>query len=265
MPKRRSFGNARLRRSGKWQALVTVDGQRKSLGTFDSRKSADLAIATYQSGAADSVGADGPCESTPFRDWAIDWLEHKHEIKPASRSNYNSILKNHLLPAFGDLQLGEVSPTQVRQWYSSLATQKPSIADASYRLLRAIFNTAMRESVISDSPCKVVGAGTDHSPERNIPTISQVHALTRAMPANLRAGIALAAWGTLRLGEILALERADIDLASGRVSVTKTLGEIGSRRETVPPGDSKIRRRVSSRTPAWICPPATRSSHGTLR
>ena len=133
VPRRRVFGSTRLRSSGKWQALITEDGRRKSLGTFDSRMSADLAIANYQSGATDSVWAGGPLESISFRDWATDWLEHKYELKPASRSNYNSLLKNHLLPAFGDLRLRDVTPTAVRRWYSALAAEKPSTAVGSYR------------------------------------------------------------------------------------------------------------------------------------
>jgi integrase len=239
VPSRRIFGNTRQRSSGKWQALITEDGRRKSLGTFDSRRSADLAIAGYQSGATDSVWAGGSLESISFRDWATDWLQHKHDLKPASRSSYKSLLKNHLLPAFGDLRLRDVTPTAVRRWYSALAIEKPSTAVGSYRVLRAIFKTALRESVIAESPCQLVGAGTDRSPAREIPTVAEVHELTMAMPTNLRAAVALAAWGTLRLGEILALERADIDLVARRVSITKTLGEIGSRRESVPLGTPK--------------------------
>jgi integrase len=60
-----------------------------------------------------------------------------------------------------------------------------------------------------------------------------------AMPAELRAGVILAAWGTLRLGEVLALEKSDIDLVAGRVLITKTLGEIGSRKMSIPLGTPK--------------------------
>jgi integrase len=44
------------------------------------------------------------------------------------------------------------------------------------------------------------------------------------MPAKLRAGVVLAAWGALRIGQILALEKADIDLVAGRVSISKNSG-----------------------------------------
>jgi integrase len=66
------------------------------------------------------------------------------------------------------------------------------------------------------------------------------------MPAKLRAGVVLAAWGALRIGEILALEKADIDLVAGRVSISKTLGEIGSRKVEVPLGTPKSEAGVRS-------------------
>lgn len=42
-------------------------------------------------------------------------------------------------------------------------------------------------------------------------TVAQVEALTRATPTHLRAALALAGWGALRRGEVLALRRRDVD------------------------------------------------------
>ena len=46
-----------------------------------------------------------------------------------------------------------------------------------------------------------------------------------AMPAKLRAAVVLAAWGTLRRGEVLGLRRCDVDVASATVRVERSLGE----------------------------------------
>ena len=47
----------------------------------------------------------------------------------------------------------------------------------------------------------------------------------QAMPTKLRAAVVLAAWGTLRRGEVLGLRRDDVDLAAGTVRVERSLGE----------------------------------------
>ncbi len=174
-----------------------------------------------------------------FKDWAGDWLASKQDLRPTSRSHYRSILKNHLYPTFGATPLRQISPTQVRLWYSALSQSKPSVADAAYRVLRAILSTAVQEGVLTENPCRLQGAGLDRAPERPVPSVDQVHEITRRMPENLRLAVHLAAWGTLRLGEVLALERSDIDLATGAVTVSKTLSEQGSRVNGVQYGPPK--------------------------
>ena len=45
------------------------------------------------------------------------------------------------------------------------------------------------------------------------------------MPEQYRAAVTLAAWGTLRRGEVLGLNREDIDLQAGTVRVERSLHE----------------------------------------
>ena len=75
------------------------------------------------------------------------------------------------------------------------------------------------------NPCRVKGGGTDRVTERRIPNLDQVAALAQAMPEHYRAAVTLAAWGTLRRGEVLGLNREDIDLRAGTVRVERSLHE----------------------------------------
>ncbi len=50
---------------------------------------------------------------------------------------------------------------------------------------------------------------------------SEVDALADAVPPRYRALVLLAAWCSLRLGELAALTRADLDLLHGKAKVTK--------------------------------------------
>ena len=40
------------------------------------------------------------------------------------------------------------------------------VARSAYRVLRAIFNTAIQDDLMIKNPCRVKGAGTDRSAER---------------------------------------------------------------------------------------------------
>jgi integrase len=61
--------------------------------------------------------------------------------------------------------------------------------------------------------------------EPRIQTVAQVEALLQAMPVKLRAAVVLAAWGTLRRGEVLGLRTHDVDLKAGIVRVERSPGE----------------------------------------
>jgi integrase len=106
-----------------------------------------------------------------------------------------------------------------------IAAETPGVARSAYRVLRAIFNTAIQDDMIIKNPCRVKGAGTDRAAERTVPTVEQVATLTLAMPEQYRAAVVFAAWGTLRRGEVLGLMRRDIDVVAGSVRVERALHE----------------------------------------
>jgi integrase len=80
------------------------------------------------------------------------------------------------------------------------------------------------------NPCRVKGSGTDRVTDRRIPNVDQVAALTQSMPEQYRAAVTLAAWGTLRRGEVLSLNREDVDLRAGTVRVERSLHEFNDSR-----------------------------------
>jgi len=154
-----------------------------------------------------------------FRQFAETWLEHRPDLRPRSAALYRSLLDTHLLPAFGATPIAKVTPSSVSRWHSALLAEKPGAAASAYRLLRAIFASAVRDELLLRTPCRVTKGGTDRSVERPMLTVAEVSALTAKMPESLRAGIALAAWGGLRRGEVLGLRRRDVDPLRGVVRV----------------------------------------------
>ena len=88
-----------------------------------------------------------------------------------------------------------------------------------YRLLRTILNTAVEDGLIVANPCTIKGAGVEPADERPLPTLKQVSALATEVKPQYRALVLLAAFGGLRRGELLGLERRDIDLLHRTVTV----------------------------------------------
>jgi len=130
-----------------------------------------------------------------FRDFAEEWLANRPDLRPRSVALYRSLLGVHLLPVFGETPIAKVKPESVSRWQAALVAVKPGVAPSAYRLLRAIFASAIRDEKLLRSPCTVVKGGSDRAVERAMLTVAQVQALADAMPGNLRAAVTLAAWG----------------------------------------------------------------------
>jgi hypothetical protein len=70
------------------------------------------------------------------------------------------LLRLHIMPWFGDLTLDRIAPANVRLWRTDLLRlgRSESTAAKSYRLLRAILNTAVKEDrLIPENPCRMRG------------------------------------------------------------------------------------------------------------
>jgi len=63
-------------------------------------------------------------------------------------------LKNHILPAFGDKEIGRIRHSDIQAWVRRLSERlAPTTVDRSYRWLAAIFRLAVNDDLIRRSPC----------------------------------------------------------------------------------------------------------------
>jgi len=114
----------------------------------------------------------------------------------------------------------------------------------SYRLLKAIMNTAVDDGIIRRNPCRVGGASQDRSPERPVLTVREVVSLVEAMGERYRALVLLAVFGSLRWGELAVLRRRDVDVQLGTIRVERSLSELPGGGYLFGPPKSAAGRRV---------------------
>lgn len=155
-------------------------------------------------------------------DYSTTWIASRPALRPTTVARYRMLLDRHILPVLGRNRLIDISPGMVRSWHALLARRYASTAAGAYRLLSAMLRTAAADELIARSPCKVTGAGVEHAAERPVASIAEVEAAIAAAPERHRLGFLLAAWCQLRRGEILGLQRRDIDLLPGSLNVERT-------------------------------------------
>jgi integrase len=108
---------------------------------------------------------------------------------------------------------------------------------------------AVADELILRSPCTIKGAGVEHAPERPVANIVEVEALSDAIDERLRLAVLLAAWCGLRRGELLGLERRDINLEAGNLRVDRTRQGLENGQVVVGPPKTEAGRRIVSIPP----------------
>ena len=175
-----------------------------------------------------------------FGPYAEQWIRTRlvkgQPLSPSTVQVYRGLLRRHLA-RFSDAPLRKLTPEVVRDWHSDLVESAGrDQAAKSYRLLRAVLNTAVEDLRIGRNPCQIRGAGIERAAERPIVEAATILDLAAAINPRLRALIVLSGFGGLRTGELLALTRRDVDLVHKTVQVRASAAEInGSGRVLGPP------------------------------
>lgn len=255
--KKRAFGSVRRLSSGRWQARYPgPDGlMRPAPHTFERKKDAEIFLDEVRTDMRRDAWVDPARGSVLLHDYARTWLDERPDLSATTRERYDSALRRQVLPNLGECSIADIKEATVRRWRKKLLDDghgAPSVAKA-YRLLRAIMNTAVDDGLIRRNPCRIKGAGDDKTPERPVLSLSEVFKVAEAAPTRYRALVLLAAFSSLRFGELAALRRRDVDLDSGTVAVTQGQIELANGQlVTKGPKSEAGKRRVS--VPAAILP-----------
>jgi integrase len=208
-----------------YDVRVRIAGRQVSK-TFKTKAEARRFAAAIETDKNRGVAIDPRSSRVTFEEYSTPWLDGRHDLRPMTRDDYASLLKNHLVPEFGNFALSAITPSMVRSWHAKLSQKHPARAVKGYRLLRTILGTAVLDRELIVSPCQVKGAGVEHAKEREIPSLAEVEALAKAIDASLSALVLVAAWCGLRRGELLGLTRRDLDPLHGTVKIARSLSEL---------------------------------------
>ena len=150
---------------------------------------------------------------------------------------YRSELNRWIVPTFGNMKLSAVTTERVRTWHGATAAKSSTTTAAKcYRLLRTILGTAEADGLLPRNPCQVKGAGHERTVERPLLTAEQVHAMADEIDPRYRALVLLAAYGSLRRGELLALQRRHVNEVLGSVTIAGQAQQIA--------GEGRVIRHV---------------------
>jgi integrase len=254
---RRTFGATRQLPSGRWQAsYLAPDGtRRKADKTFAEAADANAWLSSIESTI--SGGSWRPPEPSreTFGAFGKRWLATRPDLRESSAERYERLWRIWLEPTFGVITLGALTPESFRVWFTNAMATHPGSTQpgAAYRLSRAMLNTAVEDNLLSVNPCQVRRAGRQEHPERPMATPEEVLRVVSAIDKPYRPMVLLAAWCSMRFGELAGLRRARIDLLHRSIRIEEAAVELSNGQTIFRSPKTKASRRTVT-IPAELVP-----------
>ena len=231
---------------------VTV-GRHGELSTDQARKEAARIIACIKAG-------DSPASAEPAADPTVAALAERYQREyvamhctPATVSHYGRMLSKHIVPALGELLVGEVERKHIMAFQYGLR-DVPTVANRGVDILVKMFNLAeswgWRPS--GRNPCRFVRRYKVEKHYERFLTPEELYRLGRALDAapaerlastHAAAAIRLLVLTGCRRNEILGLRWEDLDFEAGEMRLEDS--KTGARVFPLPPPAAKVLRGLS--------------------
>jgi integrase len=184
-------------------------------------------------GALDG-GRDPDPERVLFGDYAAVWLEGRERLRPTTRRRYRGLLEGWILPELSRLYVHAVRPDHVRSVLTRMrdAGLAPATRLQARAIMGAIFTQVVKDGLREANPVRAVERPEAASRARSgVLTPEDVDAILDAAAGTIwQVPLLLSAWTGARRGEVLGLRWSDIDLATGEVTIARTVQRVDGQR-----------------------------------
>jgi len=170
-----SLGTIRQLPNGRPQLRYTdLLGKQRSGGTYATRKAANEAATLLHADLLRKEWSAPEMGSTKFKDHAEKVMETRRaDVSPSTFRNYQSLLKQQLMPTFGHTRLQDIGVGHVDAWWARQAA-RPVNRRNSYFVLSMLMKHAVRCRHIKSTRCLVDKAGRDVARPRPTFALEQV-------------------------------------------------------------------------------------------
>jgi integrase len=178
-----------------------------------------------------------------IREYGEKWRKAQLQHAASTAADVAMALRVHLYPALGKVPIGSIRPSDVQAWVVGL-TEKlaPSTVTKTYSFLSSMLKSAVRDGLISRTPCIDINLPRIEK-KRVVPlTVGQVAALIDSAPAQYRALLHFCAGTGTRAREAFGVTVDRIDFLRRQVTIDRQLAtRDGSISWKVPKTPSSVR------------------------
>lgn len=220
------FGSISKERSGRYRArYIGADGKRYSAGTYDRAVEAQDALQTIQEEIHNGLWvpphARRAVKKLTVGEWCEQWLgiiAHTH--KPSTVESHTRVLERRVLNVDGEaaelknMPIESVRRKDIARWYDALILQygNQPYNYSAYMRLRTAFNFALERELIKSNPVALpAGVKRPTEKKKELPSEADLHAIVDALDTRYKLVAVLTFFHGMRIGEVLALRRQDIE------------------------------------------------------
>ena len=179
-----------------------------------------------------------------------------HRLRASTVRGKRYIIKEKILPRFGNLPISRIRPCDVRSWEAALLQEvrpggrpySPTYLKTIYNQLNAIFNYAVKYYELRENPCRKAGSiGSGQAGEMQFWTLAEYRRFLQALSPDAPTTCAFQTlyFTGMRIGELLALTRADLDPAARTIRINKSCQRSRKGDIVTPPKTARSNRSVS--------------------
>jgi integrase len=147
-----------------------------------------------------------------------------HIYKPGTARGYERDLNKHAIPELGSKRLSRLQRPELQRWADGLSAEEraPSTVRNIVAALRALIAFGEVRGWVHLNPCNGLRLPTGENARDRIAAPSEAATLIAAMQPKDRAALGFAVYSGLRLGELLALDVAAVDIEGGWIHVHRS-------------------------------------------
>lgn len=174
------------------------------------------------------------------------WLKTKEsQIEEGTYRQYSWLVKNHIIPRLGHLQLSKLRADHIQAMYSDLESEdaiSPQSIGHLHRVLSQTLKNAVQWGLIAKNPAELAKPPKVGRHEFHVWTEAELETFLSVAKERTRYYMIflLGAATGMRLGEILGLKWSDVDFETGIIQVRRS----GSKRKSTTTKTAASRRPV---------------------
>ena len=213
-------------KNGRWYPYVSINGKKKWIkgGGGKTKKEAERnlnqAVAEIENGTYCEI------KKIRFKDFSKEWAETyaKMKTKPSTLQSYQDIINKRLVPRFGEYYLHQVSATMMQRFVTERCAEvKGKTVRNDVVVLKLIYKRAFKNGYIRVNPAEYIDLPKIEKTEMEVLSPEEVRLFLTIVTAKHRVFFLTAILTGMRRGELLALQKDDIDWKNKQIHVRRSV------------------------------------------